>query len=242
MSLRLKVKSGPLQGREYPIQDGAVIGRAETEIMINDPKVSGRHAKIEFKGAKYPTLIDLGSRNGIRVNGEKNVKVALTPGLNFRIGNTDFEVIEAENIAKNSASIVENGVNSSTSTDSAQWQDVLSSFAKELSLDEGTPQLTVAPFQSLVVLRAIAGPNSGQNWILGYGPRKIGAKSIDVILAEPDCPDIAFTLTPTTDGCRYQTQYSNLVRLNGNPISSELLYAGDQIHIGQTIIEVEYKK
>jgi len=57
-----------------------LIGRAgakgHPEIPVEDEGVSSRHAKIIFSGDGEPTLLELGSTNGTRVNGE-----AATPGL-----------------------------------------------------------------------------------------------------------------------------------------------------------------
>ncbi len=78
--------------QEVDLQRGVTyIGRSEEcEVTIEDPLVSRRHARIVFQ-ADDVTLEDLGSRNGVRVNG-KPVKGSqkLVDGDRVRIGTQDF--------------------------------------------------------------------------------------------------------------------------------------------------------
>jgi len=78
--------------QEVDLQRGITyIGRSEEcEVTIEDPLVSRRHARILFQDDDV-TLEDLGSRNGVRVNG-KPVKGThkLVDGDRVRIGTQDF--------------------------------------------------------------------------------------------------------------------------------------------------------
>jgi hypothetical protein len=59
-------------------------------VTIEDPLVSRRHARIVFEGDDV-TIEDLGSRNGVRVNGRPvQTSQALTDGDRVRIGTQDF--------------------------------------------------------------------------------------------------------------------------------------------------------
>ena len=71
---RLVVTGGLDLGREYPLWGEAItIGRdsreATWEIRLTDRSVSRRHARLELGAAGY-TLVDLGSANGTRLNGQ----------------------------------------------------------------------------------------------------------------------------------------------------------------------------
>jgi hypothetical protein len=74
--------------REFELDEGRfVIGRAETcELALDDPLASRQHAVLVTAGNRV-TLEDLGSRNGVVVNGEK-VRGArvLTPGDTIVVG------------------------------------------------------------------------------------------------------------------------------------------------------------
>ena len=53
-------------------REGFVIGRGRNPIglRIKDPNVSRQHALVEYQGGVY-YLVDLGSVNGVEVNGER---------------------------------------------------------------------------------------------------------------------------------------------------------------------------
>lgn len=78
--------------QEVDLQRGiTLIGRSEDcEVTIEDPLVSRRHARILVDGDDI-TLEDLGSRNGVRLNG-KSIKgsAKLTDGDRVRIGTQEF--------------------------------------------------------------------------------------------------------------------------------------------------------
>ena len=67
---RLVVLVGPNQGQEFVITGRLVIGRGEEcEVPINHPSVSRVHAEIRTIGDGRYEIVDLGSANGVRVNG-----------------------------------------------------------------------------------------------------------------------------------------------------------------------------
>jgi len=68
---RLIVIAGPAQGQEFVlVGQRAVIGRGEEcEVAINHPSVSRVHAEVRPIGDGRYEIVDLGSANGVRVNG-----------------------------------------------------------------------------------------------------------------------------------------------------------------------------
>jgi hypothetical protein len=75
-------------GRIYPLdQPLVVLGRDEScQVVIDDPRVSRRHAEIRQQGSNY-LLADLGSSNGTFVNGQRLVSpVTLQPGERIDLG------------------------------------------------------------------------------------------------------------------------------------------------------------
>jgi Protein of unknown function (DUF3662)/Inner membrane component of T3SS, cytoplasmic domain len=85
------------EGKRMPVAPGgAVIGRSrECDIVLQDSNVSRRHAEIRPSGGDGWTISDLGSTNGVRVNG-RAIKSAtpLQPGDEIAVGTVDvrFEV------------------------------------------------------------------------------------------------------------------------------------------------------
>jgi pSer/pThr/pTyr-binding forkhead associated (FHA) protein len=90
---------------DLDLTDGQfVIGRAATcQISLDDPMVSRNHAKLVVKGDRI-TVEDLGSRNGVRVNGEAIAGVQqLGIGDVVNIGSQDLSLMAARETATNPA-------------------------------------------------------------------------------------------------------------------------------------------
>ncbi len=69
---RIIVEDGPDKGREFPVSDRATdIGRNATDgIILNDPELSRRHCRVEFRGDEL-WIVDLASTNGTFLNGRE---------------------------------------------------------------------------------------------------------------------------------------------------------------------------
>jgi hypothetical protein len=77
------------EGRRHVVPpDGATLGRSrECEVVLDDPNVSRRHAEVRPDGAGGWTVADLGSTNGVRVNGRPvSGTHRLTPGDRLELG------------------------------------------------------------------------------------------------------------------------------------------------------------
>ncbi|RLV48066.1 DUF2662 domain-containing protein [Nocardioides mangrovicus] len=82
-----------VNGRRHPLlPPGIVIGRGnDADLRITDPGVSRRHAELRVEDDADGVRIsvhDLGSTNGISVNGKKTESARLADGAQLRIGNT----------------------------------------------------------------------------------------------------------------------------------------------------------
>jgi predicted component of type VI protein secretion system len=67
-----------------------LLGRSrECDIMVNDPNVSRRHAELRAEGGRW-SVVDLGSTNGIKVNGRRVDKRELSDGDKLTLGVTDL--------------------------------------------------------------------------------------------------------------------------------------------------------
>jgi hypothetical protein len=70
-------------------QSSVVLGRsAECDIEVDDANVSRRHAELRQEGTAY-WIVDLGSTNGIEVNGRRVKRAKLEPGDSFTVGATE---------------------------------------------------------------------------------------------------------------------------------------------------------
>jgi hypothetical protein len=87
---RLQFILGPMANQTLALSEevttiGSVAGNT---VVLADPAVSRKHAGIRKVNGLYE-LADLGSTNGIYVNGHKVPKKTLEPGDIIRVGNTE---------------------------------------------------------------------------------------------------------------------------------------------------------
>jgi Protein of unknown function (DUF3662)/FHA domain len=78
-------------GKRHDIgRDAVVIGRShECDITIEDPNVSRRHAEVRLEDGAW-WIVDLGSTNGIEVNGKRVDRARLAPDDRVVIGRTEL--------------------------------------------------------------------------------------------------------------------------------------------------------
>lgn len=88
---RLAIIAGPDSGQNYGLGQQTRLGRnPDNEIVLSDPQASRHHAMIQRQGQKY-IINDLGSGNGVFVNGKRiSEATPLTAGDVIAIGNTQF--------------------------------------------------------------------------------------------------------------------------------------------------------
>ena len=62
------------------------IGSAETcELVLDDRRVSRQHARVSRQGTRW-SVLDLGSKNGLRLDGARRSQIVLEPGLEIGLG------------------------------------------------------------------------------------------------------------------------------------------------------------
>ncbi len=91
---RLRIMTGPAIGQEHRILAGSttIIGRdLDCDIVIDDPFVSGRHARIQATAGLE--LVDLGSANGLVVDGGIVDRLPVRAPVRVLIGDTELELI-----------------------------------------------------------------------------------------------------------------------------------------------------
>lgn len=85
----LLVLRGPDIGQRFLVKPpGGVMGRQpDCVIKIRDPNISRRHALIEFTNDGRVMLTDLGSRNGVFINGVRVSRAEVFDGNNVQVSN-----------------------------------------------------------------------------------------------------------------------------------------------------------
>ncbi|MGZ8665742.1 MAG: FhaA domain-containing protein [Solirubrobacterales bacterium] len=81
-----------LDDRRYVLEGPkATIGRSkDTDCVLRDPNVSRRHAELRRADTGDWQVVDLGSTNGIKVNGRRVSSSRLRPGDEVTVGTTTF--------------------------------------------------------------------------------------------------------------------------------------------------------
>ncbi len=94
--LSIAVLEGPDSGHIFKIEKPSVlIGRADSDFILNDSESSRQHALLEVRG-DLVTLKDLGSTNGTFVDGSKITEMDIENQSEFHIGSSTLMLIVTE--------------------------------------------------------------------------------------------------------------------------------------------------
>jgi pSer/pThr/pTyr-binding forkhead associated (FHA) protein len=79
------------EGRRNVLSGASVlVGRSrDCDVVVSDPNVTRRHIELR-RGDRGWAAVDLGSTNGMKVNGRRVGHAELNPGDRIRIGVTDL--------------------------------------------------------------------------------------------------------------------------------------------------------
>jgi hypothetical protein len=217
MSLSIQILKGSRYGETIQIDKTTSLGRA-ADIVFDDPKMSKIHIIFELDRVLGWILKDPGSKNGVLVNGNKSKQHLLIEGDLIEFGETQLRVASVASF----------------------WKPVLNQLLLE-SLDWArNAPMEISVFRTIPVLSVVEGLQTGEKFVLEYGPRLIGGECEDIQLFEPHCPDVAFEVSPSAKGVVFQTKYPKVVRLNGLEESKKILKNDDRIQIHNTVIQVSF--
>jgi hypothetical protein len=90
----LRALSGPGAGKNFPLSAGGrtSLGRSRSnDIVVPEDAASAQHCRIDREGDSY-VLHDLGSTNGVWVNGTRIERAVLQHGDRLKVGGTVFTV------------------------------------------------------------------------------------------------------------------------------------------------------
>jgi hypothetical protein len=89
LGMEREVVALTVDGTRHEVKQRVLLGRSrECDIQLADANVSRRHAELRQEGASY-WIVDLGSTNGIEVNGKRVKRAKLRDGDKVRLGSTD---------------------------------------------------------------------------------------------------------------------------------------------------------
>ena len=89
----LLIVSGKEAGKVLDIQKTVVtIGRSGCDLLVDDPELSRRHARVEVRGDEI-TLKDLDSTNGTFMDDERIREVLIDNRSKFRVGSHEIALV-----------------------------------------------------------------------------------------------------------------------------------------------------
>jgi len=237
MRLKFECLAGPRKGDQFTIRDEITIGR-KAELALRDPKSSAEHARIVIDSNGLPVLEDLGSANGTKLNGKKiKEPMPLREGDEIRIGSTQLKVLEVRTELP-----LEEEVEAAAPT-MANIQDDWARTIENLLLKSqpSRKKLEVPkPFNPSLEVVVKKGLAAGQSFHLGFGPRRFGAWTSDVLLVDEIAPDLAFEIIPQDNGSAlFKTGHPEKVLLNKESEEMKLLQDGDLLQIGQMVLQIK---
>lgn len=147
----------------YPVAEGVTcVGRGEDcGVQIRDPRTSRHHAELTVDGAAV-TVRDLGSRNGLFVNGQRVTNATLHPGDEVGFASARFALVElpgqtapALSVASLPTQIIERGrlAESALPEDTRRLQ-VLYAIAESLASNLQLPEVLSRVLDTLYQLFA----------------------------------------------------------------------------------------
>jgi S-DNA-T family DNA segregation ATPase FtsK/SpoIIIE len=89
----LLIVTGKEAGKVLDVEKTVVtIGRSGCDLLVDDPELSRRHARVEFKGDEI-TLKDLDSTNGTYMDDERIGEVLIDNRSKFRVGSHEIALV-----------------------------------------------------------------------------------------------------------------------------------------------------
>jgi pSer/pThr/pTyr-binding forkhead associated (FHA) protein len=225
---KLIVLAGPSPGSEYVLDKTITnIGReGGTDLVLNVPGVSRRHARILNKDGNY-YLEDIGSSNGTFLNGQAVAAAQqLASGDEIALGNTVKLRFELPELA---ADLAATRLHAADATDIAYPATAIEAPLPEKVVKETTPPPRIAV--SLASGTSVSHELKGQQITIGR------AADNDIVLDSPIVSRYHAKLVK--DGDKYRIdplpQVSNPVTINEQPVSApRQLNHGDVLHIGRS--------
>src|SRR5207302_1279816 len=120
--------------------------------VLRDPKVSSRHANVEERDHGY-YLLDEGSSNGLKIDGNRVNEAHLLPGVSIQLGRTFLLVIDIDEVGELADKPIVK-----------TWQDTVLGLIEKMqtALEKNAHNKNVRMFAQPVELSAVAGPQMGE--------------------------------------------------------------------------------
>jgi pSer/pThr/pTyr-binding forkhead associated (FHA) protein len=205
-------------------KDVTTIGRKQADIILDDPKVSARHAEVHRKPNKF-VLIDLKSTNGTYVNRQAANEVELTDQDVIEVGLSTLCFFQDLREFHGNAEETNGGTRPKT----------------EITT-HGQEPITVTKTASQVVVEfnVIAGPDLGKTFKFKKSHITIGRSGADLALLDLDISRSHALVEVLGKAAVFihDLNSTNGTFLNEKKIQSEKIKPGDILTVGNTRIKI----
>ncbi len=222
MHLYLEFIDGPASGRKMSVTNKTSVGRrTSADILINDPKLSGIHAFFEPDESLDWWVRDNDSRNGVWVNGHKEIKAMIKDGDIIKMGSSKFQCQVLV-------------------TDSSKFSKGFQLWTQSLVKKMKNSRDICREISPEIQLKVIQGLQYKQVWRIFYGPRYAGRNSFDICLYDRKAPKEAFQILAKDKHPCFATKNREIVKVNNKNLKYKQLEPGDIISFGESHILVEF--
>jgi pSer/pThr/pTyr-binding forkhead associated (FHA) protein len=210
--------------------DVTTFGRSSANIIqVKDEQSSRQHCRIEKAGDGY-RLVDLGSRNGTKVNGVKVSSQTLKPGDVITIG--DYSITFDQKIEVSADEL--------GATVAVDLEDARAAAAAPAGAGQGGDRKDplADQMQPQFVIEVVEGGGTGTRIELGVDPVKIGRNaSNDLVIDDEAASNFHAEITKEAIGYVVSDLGStNGTKVNDEKIVKSPLAHGSRVQIGSTVI------
>ena len=228
--------------KEFPLGPDVTIGRLpDNALVIDNPAVSGHHARIFLEGERY-VVEDLRSRNGTYVNEKHVIRQALQNGDVLLVGKHklvfDEIAVAAPEQSKPSLPTLGQTAYLDTKKHRALLAKLREERARERAQAEARTEATQsAPVGPVAMLRVIAGRSDRSEYRLEHRTSFIGKSEAALVRLRGWFTPKAVAAIVQTDRGYDVTPMSGRVLINNTPIDeSQALKDGDLLEFNGLVL------
>ncbi|HLG20920.1 MAG TPA: FHA domain-containing protein [Bdellovibrionota bacterium] len=238
-SIALTVTEGEDQGKSFRLtKPRTVIGRQGADFCLEDKKISSMHAAIEISDQDV-AIVDLDSRNGVLVNGEKTRKTILSNMDEIQLGLTKLKILIVADLQNLRTSGKEDAEVTSAGKDiGAMIDDELKGVSK---WDLAEPTESTPEGQSFKAvaygIEIVEGPDAGKKFSLEKSSTSLGRGKADIVFSDSDISRLHALLEVNRVG---QVTIRDMGSTNGTYVNAKRvaeakLSSGDTFQMGGTL-------
>ncbi len=242
----LQIVAGHRAGTQIPLPETVplVIGRKKGDVILDDPLVSGVHARIIFRDGAW-VVQDLSSTNGTMVDGRLVREAALRPGNELAIGSCRMILFlggDEESVAPGQPSAAQQQLEIAWLLDE-ELVDVKAGPDRTRSHGDVIGQDLRLPPGMNAVLEVVAGQDAGKVFRFTRGTVTIGRRAGEIPLTDPEVSRRHTVIEVFGRGMIYLRDLgsTNGSFHNGRRVALGRLRSGDTLGVGRSVLKLHVK-